>query len=104
MAAFSRMRASMYDRMIAACQQGGLTPRIVAELSPSEARLTLVSLGLGICFVDDLLRGYEGPQIALRRVEDFSVPLSLSLVWRRANQSRLLRRFLDIAAADPATR
>jgi DNA-binding transcriptional LysR family regulator len=95
-AAFSRVQASIADRIIAACQQGGLTPNIVAEISSSEARLTLVNAGMGICFVDDLQRGREGPGVVLRKVADFSVPLSISLVWRHDDPSPILANFVDI--------
>jgi len=95
-AAFSRVQASIADRMIAACLQGGLTPHIVAEIASSEARLTLVNAGMGITFVHDLQQGREGPGIVLRKVADFSVPLSISLVWRRDDPSPILASFVEM--------
>jgi DNA-binding transcriptional LysR family regulator len=93
---YERMRASIYDRMMSACHAGGLSPHIVAEANTSEARLSLVAAGMGLSFVDELQAGRAPPEIVLKRLADFSVPLSLSLVWRSQNRSPTLERFLDL--------
>lgn len=97
---YARMRASIYDRMMTACHLGGLTPRIIAEVNTSEARLNLVAAGMGVCFVDELQRGRESPGVVLRKVEDFSVPLSVSLVWRRADPSPILAAFVAMVSRE----
>ena len=96
-AAYDRRRATIYDRMIAACRAGGLTPRIVAEAHTAEARLNLVAAGMGLSFVDDLQRG-ESPGIVLRKVADFSVPITVHFAWRRDGASPLLARFAELGA------
>ena len=96
--AYARMRASIYDRMMMACHMGGLTPRIIAEVNTSEARLNLVSAGMGVCFVDELQRGREAPGVVLRKLEDFSVPLSVSMVWRRNDASPILAAFVALVS------
>lgn len=95
--AYDRRRATIYDRMIAACRAGGLTPRIVAEADTAEARLNLVAAGMGLSFVDDLQRG-ESPGVVLRKVADFSVPITVHFACRRDDASPLLARFAGLGA------
>jgi len=95
--AYDQRRATIYDRMIAGCRAGGLTPRIVAAVDTAEARLNLVAAGMGVSFVDDLQRG-ESPGVVLRKVADFSVPISVHFAWRRDDGSPLLASFAAIGA------
>ena len=92
-APYDRTRATIYDRMIAACRKGGLTPHIVAEQNTAEARLNLVAAGMGLCFVDDLQRG-ETPGVVLRKIPEFSVPISMHLIWRKGDASPVLESFI----------
>jgi DNA-binding transcriptional LysR family regulator len=87
----------LYDRMIAACQAGGLEPRIVQEAFEETMMISLVSVGMGVSFVIDTARNHwpEG-LVTFRRVDDFSVPLHLSLIWRAEDSSPLLKRLIDI--------
>jgi DNA-binding transcriptional LysR family regulator len=96
-APYDRTRATIYDRMIAACRRGGLTPHIVAEQNTAEARLNLVAAGMGLCFVDDLQRG-ETPGVVLRRIAEFSVPIAMHLAWRRGDASPVLASFIEAVA------
>lgn len=84
----------VYDRMIAACRAGGLTPRIVMEVNSTQTMINMIAAGLGIGFVRQV---YETPpSVVLRAVADFSVPLHLALVWKKSAGSVVLDRFVSL--------
>lgn len=83
----------VYDRMIAGCQAGGLSPNIVMEVLGTEGMLSLVGAGLGIGFIRASQWIPEG--IVLRHVDDFVVPLYLDFVWRRDDTTPSLLRFVE---------
>jgi DNA-binding transcriptional LysR family regulator len=78
----------VYDRMLALCRAGGLTPNIVQEANNDVMMINLVSVGLGVCFVAESLHAKTpSDPVAFRKVEDFSMPLELCLAWRRDSLS-----------------
>jgi DNA-binding transcriptional LysR family regulator len=100
----------IHDRLIAACQAGGLTPRIVQHLMSESARLHLVSVGMGFTFVTSSFRNYSVENVVTRPLADLSLPLTLELCWRRDNRPLILDNFIQTlkalteAEATPATR
>lgn len=88
-----------HDRMIAASQAGGLTPRIVQSAPNESTRLQLVSMGMGVAFALSSNQNYPSGQVVFRRVSDFSVPMRLYVVWRRENNSPTLKRFISAVEA-----
>jgi DNA-binding transcriptional LysR family regulator len=86
----------LYDRMIAACSAGGLTPTIVMEMRNSEAILSLVAIGVGCAFVDSQQAENAPTSVVIHKVRDFSLQLPLSLAWRSDNKSPALQRCLSV--------
>ena len=92
-----KISPGVYDRMLAACQAGGLIPNIVQEANNDVMMMNLVAVGLGLCFVVETLHSdLPDDPIAVRRVEDFSMPLELCLAWRRDNASSPLPNLVAI--------
>src|SRR5712691_10900622 len=90
-----RQHPANYDRLLQACSRGGLTnPRIVQEAVDQATMLSLVSCGLGVAFVTDATRWRCPKDVVLRRVIDLRLPVLVSLIWRKDNQSPLLARFV----------
>jgi DNA-binding transcriptional LysR family regulator len=89
----------VHDRLIAACQAGGLTPRIVQHLMSESARLHLVSVGMGFTFVTSSFSNYSVENVVTRGLADFSLPLTLELTWRRDNRPLILDHFIRILEA-----
>jgi DNA-binding transcriptional LysR family regulator len=81
----------VYDHLLGACRERGFTPHIVQE-AHNEMMLSLVSVGLGVgLLVENIAEQHASDEmVAFRKVEDFSMPLDLCLVWRRDNPSRTL--------------
>ena len=83
------------DRLIAACNAGGLTPRIVQHAPTENTRMQLVTMGIGVAFVLSSNLEHNSSRLVFRRVEDFYVPMRLYLAWRAENTSSTLQRFAD---------
>lgn len=89
-----RQSPAFYDRLVNECFRGGLkTPNIVQEAVDQSTMLSLVSYGLGVSFVTDAARWRCPRGVVLLPVVDLSIPLTLSLVWRKDNTSPLLANF-----------
>jgi DNA-binding transcriptional LysR family regulator len=86
----------LYDRILAACSAGGLTPKVVQEAFEEPMVLNLVAVGLGVAFVLDSLPTELNGNVVLRRVIDFHVPTELCFLWDRANANPTLSHFLQI--------
>lgn len=91
-----RRHPANYDRLAQECSRGGLTnPRIVQEAVDQATMLSLVSCGLGVAFVTDATRWRCPKEVVLRRVDDLRLPLTVSCIWRRGDESPLLASFLE---------
>jgi DNA-binding transcriptional LysR family regulator len=86
----------LYDRILAACLAGGLTPQIVQEAFEEPMVLNLVAVGLGVAFVLDSLPTELNGSVVLKRVSDFRVPTELCFHWKSDRTTATLRRFLDM--------
>jgi DNA-binding transcriptional LysR family regulator len=89
----------LYGRIIAACVAGGLVPRQVHEANNEYAIVNLVAAGVGLAFLNRSFNVHLLPDVVLRVLDDFSVPVVLELVWRRDNRSPALARFVETVAA-----
>jgi DNA-binding transcriptional LysR family regulator len=89
----------LYDSLKRACLAGGLTPRIVQEVSPGTIVLCLVSIGMGLGFVVSEMPWRQPRGIVRRRIEDLAVSLDLHLVWHREKSPTVAAHFIEIAAA-----
>ena len=86
----------IHDRLIGACQAGGLTPNIVQHLMSEAARLHLVSAGMGCTFVTSSFRNYSVENVVTRPVVDLSVEIALEFAWRRNDRSPVIAHFIGI--------
>jgi DNA-binding transcriptional LysR family regulator len=87
----------LYETLLAGCQAGGLTPRIVQYTVHESTRLHLVSMAMGVCFVVSSLEA-PGDGVVIRPISNFEVPVKLDLVWRRDSKSPTLKHFIDVVA------
>ena len=85
----------LHERLHSVCVTGGLVPRLVHEANNEHAIVNLVAAGVGLAFLNSSFDLPDIPDVRLRRVEDLSVPVELTLVWRRDNHVPLLARFTE---------
>jgi DNA-binding transcriptional LysR family regulator len=84
-----------YERIMKACIRGGLsTPRIVQYAVDHATALSLVSCRLGVAFVSETTRWQCPRGVKLLPIADLDFPVPIYLIWRKDNQSALLRRFV----------
>lgn len=84
-----------YDRILAACHSGRLTPHVVQHGHSESAVLSLVSAGIGIAIVNDANIARPPATVRFVRVRDLSIPLDLHFVHRADNANPALRVFAD---------
>src|SRR5260370_8929181 len=91
---------TFFDRLMAKCAHGGLkAPRVVQEASDEVVILSLVACRVGVAFVSCASRGRLPPGVEVMPVTDVTVPLPFALVWRKGQNSPLLRKFVaDVKA------
>ena len=83
-----------YDRVAAACHDGGLTMRVVSEAASEPMLLGLVAAGVGVTLALD--RGHGHYNCAFRQVSDLQFALDAHAIWRGDDPSPILPRFLAV--------
>ncbi|PZQ46424.1 MAG: hypothetical protein DI556_20205 [Rhodovulum sulfidophilum] len=71
----------------------GVRPREVMEAGSSEATLNLVAAGLGLAFVNRSQGGRLPPNVVLRDLEGFDLPLPVAAFWMPAAETPLIAAF-----------
>jgi DNA-binding transcriptional LysR family regulator len=85
-----------YERIMQACIRGGLiAPRIVQYAIDHSTALSLVACRIGIAFVSETARWQCPRGVRLMPVADLDIPVPIYLIWRKDNQSALLKRFVS---------
>jgi DNA-binding transcriptional LysR family regulator len=92
---------TFYDQMMHACARGGLSaPRIVQEAADRDTQLGLVQCRIGIAWLTESTRWHCPRGIALLPVVDMNVRLPFKLMWKKGNDSALLKKFVaEVQAA-----
>ena len=83
-----------YDRVTNACQEGGLSMRVVSETSSEPMLLGLVAAGVGVTFA--LNRGHGHYNCIFRRVQDLRLTNDAYAIWRGDDPSPILPKFLQV--------
>jgi DNA-binding transcriptional LysR family regulator len=85
----------LYDRMAAACEARGYSPRIVMETPTSDITVRFVANDMGVGFVTESLVGHGGPEVDFVPLRDFGITMQMSLVWRKPARPDALSAFVD---------
>lgn len=90
-----------YDRIIAACSQAGVTPKIAEEVWPRTNGIGLVRAGIGITFITPSEARHLPKDVAFRPLSGTRAPEShLVLGWRKTPEpDAALAAFLAVAKA-----
>lgn len=91
-----------YDTLIAACRDGGLTPRVIQEELTESAILSLVSAGIGAALVNSANRARAPVRVKFIPIAPSPVQLPLAFAYRKTNDNPALARFLDVLRASIA--
>jgi DNA-binding transcriptional LysR family regulator len=95
--AFSRERTTGYDALLVrACHDAGITLRVRHEADHPQTILALVEAGIGVSLVPASFARVKRPGISHRGLRPIGPALETIIVWRRDNESPLLRAFLEV--------
>lgn len=83
-----------HDQLFAACALAGLVPTVVQEGQNEAAVLSLVSAGIGIAIVNDLNRNRPPVQVEFAEIDDLSIRLPLTFIYREDQANPALGPFL----------
>lgn len=90
----SRAGSAIYETTIQACLDAGFFPNIVQETSETATLVSLVAGGFGVALAPESVRHLNITGAVHRRLAAPRAHTELRIIWRRADQSPLLRRFL----------
>jgi DNA-binding transcriptional LysR family regulator len=82
------------DRLMTACNDVGLYPKIAQEVGDDFTLLSLVSVGMGFGFVYASMRHWAPRLIDFHSVTDIKVTFDLDLMWPRGRSNPALERFI----------
>jgi DNA-binding transcriptional LysR family regulator len=90
-----------YDRILAACSEAGVAPRIAEEVWPRANAIGLVRAGMGATFMTPSEAQHLPPEVAFRPLKGPAPESRLVLGWRPAAEGDpALTAFLAVAAAE----
>jgi DNA-binding transcriptional LysR family regulator len=86
----------LFSRMMATFDAHGISPQIAVEVNAVDIAYGLVAAGLGLAIVTAARADRTPPDIVLADIEDFELPLPISMIWRRGNDAPLLGNFVKM--------
>ena len=89
----------LYDRIIAACQAAGFSPRVAQEAGQVQTLVGLVSAGMGVALVPGSFAELRRPGLVYRPVTGLAVDMGTWLAWRANDDSPVRERFVTALRA-----
>jgi DNA-binding transcriptional LysR family regulator len=83
-----------HDCLLGACQQSGVSLRIVQQEQTESAILALVSSGVGAAIVNSANAGRPPALVRFLKLANFSISMPLSFAFQPGNRNPLLQRFV----------
>jgi DNA-binding transcriptional LysR family regulator len=89
-----------HDSLIAMCERNGFTPGGVRYAGELGTVLTLVAAGLGVALVQESTRMLRTEGLTYVTARDADQPVLSAAMWRAADPSPVLARFLSLLPSD----
>lgn len=89
------LRAAYFDQVMALCTAAGFQPYIVQEAIEVPTLLSLVAAGLGVFLPIRFFSRLQLPGVTYRPLENAPL-IEIDAVWRRADPSPVVERFLAV--------
>ena len=87
------MAAGPFDRIIAACEVAGFSPRLVHRAGRPDSATALVSCGLGVALVSGTMRAAHVERVRYVELAGEPVLGRIAAAWRRDDDSAVLAAF-----------
>ncbi|KII27576.1 LysR family transcriptional regulator [Pseudomonas fluorescens] len=78
------------------CRSAGFTPRVSQEVNDLVTAIALVASGFGLCIVPEAATSLQLPDVVYLPVNDKQAIVDLSCMYRRDDESPILKAFLDV--------
>lgn len=89
--------SGMYSELIAACQNAGFVPNIIAEIGKMLTNISMVAAGLGISIVPASMRGFHSNLVAYRSLRDApELTAPMTLIYRENQQNIAAKNFVGL--------
>lgn len=86
-----------YSRIMQACHEAGFSPRAAQkDVWLMQTAVDLVASGMGIALVAGSLQNLNRAGVVYKTLQDPSPTLEIGVVWRREDNSPILRSLLDV--------
>jgi LysR family transcriptional regulator, benzoate and cis,cis-muconate-responsive activator of ben and cat genes len=79
------------------CSRAGFVPRVVQEAWPTESILGMVGAGVGISILPAMAQRQQVANVEYRPLSERFAAADIAMAWKRTNDSRTLRRFVEVA-------
>ncbi|MBR0828557.1 LysR family transcriptional regulator [Bradyrhizobium manausense] len=90
---------TFHDKLIHYFFNAGFIPKTSVHGVDAASMLTLVEAGMGCTVLPESARRHASETVAFMEISDLDIKLNWELVWRAANRSSVLRRFIDIVTS-----
>ena len=87
----------LYDRIIAAFQRAGFTPKLGQEAPDFASRVHMVAAGFGVTLVSQSIQQIRAKGIVYLPIEGKGLSFPISLAYRRNERSPAVRNFIALA-------
>ncbi len=85
-----------YDLLVSLCRQAGFSPDIVQEASGMETLVSLVAAGIGVALVPASCQNFRRVGVVYKPIMRPCPMVEMAVVWRRDEDSPVLRAFLNV--------
>ncbi len=86
----------LHRTVVEACRSVGFEPRLGREAPQLATVISFVAAELGIALVPASMQQVRAPGVAYRPIEDIEASITLCLVWRRADASKVVQNFVSL--------
>ncbi|QGY41946.1 LysR family transcriptional regulator [Pseudodesulfovibrio cashew] len=89
---------ALYRSLIGSFHKAGFMPSIVQEVNTEQSTVALVATGLGCALVPASSAGDRRSGVVFRPLDGDLPQWEITALWKKKNESVLLRKFLDVVA------
>jgi DNA-binding transcriptional LysR family regulator len=96
-------RAGFFEWIKGLCREAGFEPRVSQEATDMHTMVSLVSVGLGVALVPDMIKHTPVTNVVYRRLEE-NPTTQLAMAWRGDRTSPALKAFVQLTRETNAKR
>jgi DNA-binding transcriptional LysR family regulator len=91
----------LYDQIISLCQQAGFSPNVVQEAIQMQTIISLVAAEMGVAIVPTSLQNLQRRGVVYRSPQAETPQAAIALVYKTADETPAVQKFLEIARRVP---